>query len=352
MSLSLDDLAKIEVYKGNAKYEKLFHELDNACNEEKDDNYCKDSYQHSKINKSFIPQLRKIFYILKRTKLQNDIYIKGMNLGSYDPCLYYKYWFYYKIINSNLKTDDIEVLMYIWNENIRGIYRNIWEKWCKFYAKSLDDVKIMKLLYDHIFIFKDENNNPNLIEKIKKCEFCNHLKEYIKQIFGDKTITCSDLSPYAICMEYNNHLKEFFKLDEINNLSCEGSENDSHYPSQVNSHEQVIEEGKTNMEDGATELQISEKNSPAITQPEKAQNNNLSTNNTIIGTSILGVSSFLFLLYKFTSLGSLIRRRKKGINGVMKKYQEGNTDVLLLQNSEGTNINYDNNQYNLAYTPV
>ncbi|CAG9474510.1 unnamed protein product [Plasmodium vivax] len=282
MTISLDELANKEVYKGNAEYEKLFNKLDNTCNEESFHNPCEESYNYGEIDKSFTPQLRKIFHILKRTQMQNDTYIKDVKLGSDDPCLYYKYWFYYKTINNNLETNDIKEIKKIWNVNIQGIYSSILEKLCNFYANSLDDVKIMKVLYDHIFIFKDENNNPNLIEKIKKCEFCNHLKEYIKQIFGDKTIKCSHGSPYAFCMEYNNHLKEFFELDEINNLSCEGSENDSHYPSQVNSHEQVIEEGKTNMEDGATELQISEKNSPAITQPEKAQNNNLSTNNTII----------------------------------------------------------------------
>ncbi|KMZ88867.1 hypothetical protein PVBG_06263 [Plasmodium vivax Brazil I] len=298
MTISLDELANKEVYKGNAEYENLFNKLDNTCNEKSDHNPCEKSFKYGKIDESFIPQLKKIFNILKRTKIQNGKYINVVNLGNHDPCLYYKYWFYYKIINSNLKTDDIEVLMYIWNENIRGIYRNIWEKECKFYAKSLDDVKIMKVLYDHIFFFNDKKDNTSLMEKIKKCEFCKHLIVYLNQVINKKPITCSHGSPYAFCMEYNNHLKEFFKLDEINNLSCEGSENDSHYPSQVNSHEQVVEEEARNMQDDASQLQFSDKNSLKITLPENAQDSNLSTNNTIIGTSILGVSSFLFLLYK------------------------------------------------------
>ncbi|VVA00064.1 PIR protein [Plasmodium vivax] len=352
MSLSLDQLAKIEVYKRNAKYEKLFHELDNACNEENVDNYCNDSYEYSKIKKSFIPQLRKIFYILKRTKTQKDIYIKVRNLGSHDPCLYYKYWFYYKIINSDLKTDDIKKLMYIWDENVQRIYTNIWEKWCKFYAKSLDDVKIMKVLYDHIFIFNDEKNNPNITEKIKKCELCKHLKEYLKKIFEDNPVICSDGSPYAFCMEYNKHLKGIINLKDIIDLSCENNEKLSHYTSYLNSREQVVEEKATDMGNGVSQLPIPEKNSLEITLPENAQDSNLSTNNTVICTCVVGVSSILFLLYKFTSLGSLIRRRKGGIKGVVKRYQEGNTDLLLLPNSEGTNIYFDNNQYNLAYTPV
>ncbi|CAI7718357.1 PIR protein [Plasmodium vivax] len=352
MSLSLDDLAKIEVYKGNAKYEKLFHELDNACNEENVDNYCNDSYEYSKIKKSFIPQLRKIFYILKRTKTQKDIYIKDRNIGSHDPCLYYKYWFYYKIINSDLKTVDIKELKRIWQINIGGIYNNFWEEPCNFYADSLYDVKIMKVLYDHIFIFNDENDNSNLMEKIKKCEFCNNLKEYLKKIFGDNPIKCSDASPYAFCMEYNKHLKGVIKFEEISDLSCESNENVSHYTSYLNSQKQVTEEEKTNMKDVATELLITEKNTLEVTQNENEQDSDLSTNNTVICTSVVGVSSILFLLYKFTSLGSLIRRRKKGINDVVKKYQEGNKDLLLLRNSEGTNIDFSNNQYNLAYTPV
>ncbi|KNA01615.1 hypothetical protein PVNG_06004 [Plasmodium vivax North Korean] len=287
-----------DVYKGNDECKKLFNKLDNTCNDESVHNPCEESFNYGKINKSFIPQLKNIFNILKRNKIQNDKYINVMNLGGYDPCVYYKYWFYYKIINNNLETNDIKEIKNIWNVNIEGIYSSILGKWCNFYAKTLDDVKIMKVLYDHIFIFNDKQNNPNLMEKIKKCEFCKHLKEYLNQTFKKRPIKCSDSSPYAFCMEYNNHLKEFFKLDEINNLSCEGSENDSHYPSQVNSHEQVIEEGKTDMGNGVSQLPISEKNSPAITLPGNAQDNDLSTNNTVICTSVVGVSSILFLLYK------------------------------------------------------
>ncbi|SCA82074.1 hypothetical protein PVC01_000111500 [Plasmodium vivax] len=282
MSLSLDELAKIEVYKRNAEYEKLFNKLDNACNEAHVDNHCDNSFNYGNIDISFIPQLRTIFNILQRTEIENDTYIKDVNLDIDDPCPYYKYWFYYKIINNNLKEDDIEEIKNIWNVNIEGIYSSILGKWCNFYAKTLDDVKIMKVLYDHIFIFNDKQNNPNLIEKIKKCEFCNHLKEYIKQIFGENPITCSHSSPYAFCMEHNNHLKEIIKLEEINNLSCESNEYVSHYTSRLNSHEQVIKEEKINMGEGAPELVISEKNSPAITLPGNAQDNDLSTNNTVI----------------------------------------------------------------------
>ncbi|VUZ99775.1 PIR protein [Plasmodium vivax] len=354
MSLSLDELAKIvsEVYKRNAEYEKLFNKLDNACNEAHVDNHCDNSFNYGNIDISFIPQLRTIFNILQRTEIENDTYIKDVNLDIDDPCPYYKYWFYYKIINNNLKEDDIEELMTTLNENIRGIYRNILGIRCKFYANSLYDVKIMKVLYDHIFIFNNEKNNPNLIEKIKKSEFCTYLKEYFNQIFVDKTITCSHFSPYAFCMEYNKHLTGIINLKEISDLSCESNENVTPYTSYLNSRKQVVEEEATNMGNGVSQLPFPDKNSLEVTQTENAQNSNLSSNNTIIGTGVVGVSSILFLLYKFTSLGSLIRRRKRGINDVMKKYQEGNTDVLLLKNSEGANINYDNNEYNLAYTPV
>ncbi|SCA59710.1 VIR protein [Plasmodium vivax] len=282
MPLTLDELAMIEAYKGNDEYKKLFNKLDNACNEESVNNPCEKSFNYGNIETSFIPQLRKIFYILKRTKTQKDIYIKDRNIGSHDPCLYYKYWFYYKTINNNHKTVDIKELKRIWQINIGGIYNNFWEEPCNFYANSLDDVKIMKVLYDHIFIFKDENNNPNLIEKIKKCEFCNHLKEYIKQIFGDKTITCSDGSPYAFCMEYNKHLKGIINLNDIIDLSCENNEKLSHYTSYLNSREQVVEEKATDMGNGVSQSPIPEKNSLEITLPENAQDSNLSTNNTVI----------------------------------------------------------------------
>lgn len=79
----------------------------------------------------------------------------------------------------------------------------------------------MKTLYDHIFFFNKANNNFNTLDKIKKCECCNNLKNYVSKTFIKLPTECAHGSSYAFYREYNDHLKEFIKLEELSSLSCE-----------------------------------------------------------------------------------------------------------------------------------
>ncbi|SBT33404.1 PIR Superfamily Protein [Plasmodium ovale wallikeri] len=351
MGSTLDNLAKIDVYKTNEEFVKLFDKLENVCTSIDHSNSCRDSFKYMNIVKTFIPQLKKIFNILYRSKTQGDIYIEEIKLGNLKPCVYYKYWFYHKIINNKLEDTDISELYKLWNQNTIDIYGSLSVDRCKFHAETSEDIKIMKVLYDHIFFFNKENHNFNTLDKIKKCEYCNTLKNYVSKTFIKLPIECAHGSSYAFCREYNDHLKEFIKLEELSSLSCEIGAEISHCPP----YSKLQEQGTS----GIVSIERVSGNVASITEEDaatsgfavKIENNKSDAKNVIGEVSVLGISSILFFLYKFTSFGSLVRRQIKWITNMWKNPQ-GEKEALLLRDSETDNINFDNTQYNLAYNPV
>ncbi|SBT30939.1 PIR Superfamily Protein [Plasmodium ovale wallikeri] len=348
MASSLDDLAKNEIYKGNQNFVKLFNVLDNACTNE-DKGYTCESFEYTNIDQSFKSEVEKIFNILKRTKTKEDIYIKEKSLGNFNPCVYYKYWFYHKLISNNSEKIDINSLYETWNNNLSNIYGIFGER-CKFHAKSLKDVNILKILYDHILFFYNTEQKNNIINEIKKCEFCNHLKNYIDSTFRKEEISCSDLSPYALCMEHKDHLKEIINLDQLFSLSCEKNTDIAHYHSSIVSHEQA-KEATPGIHESGSEILSPLVDTSKHSYSQNTKGTNLADKNVIGGISVLGISFILFFLYKFTSFRSLIHRRTGWIRKMWKNPQE-NTDDFLLHDSETENTNSDNTQYNLTYTSV
>ncbi|SBT74106.1 PIR protein [Plasmodium ovale] len=350
MDQSLDDLANKEFYKGNPEYVKLFEDLDNVCNAN-EHNYTCETLKYKDIEKSFVPKLEKFFNILKRSITHNKIYLNHISSLKHDPCVYYKYWFYHKIINHNSEEINFSKLNQIWSNNLADIYGLFLTEHCKFFAKNLEDVKILKVLYDHILFFNNTENNYNFIDKIKKCEFCNKLERYIKKTFNGLPVKCTHGSSYAFCVEYNGNLKEIIDLDKLSSLSCESGVNESHCPLYSKLHEQDTKGMESVMGRSGDVTSRTQEDAETSGSTENLEGSNLHVKNIIGGTGIFGISFILFYLYKYTSFGSLIRRRTGWITNRWKNTQK-NREELILRDSETENINFDNTQYNLTYTTV
>ncbi|SBS93315.1 PIR Superfamily Protein [Plasmodium ovale curtisi] len=86
------------------------------------------------------------------------------------------------------------------------------------------------------------------------------------------------------------------------------------------------------------------RNEPDVSLQEENGNTN-----TIVSSasSVLGVSALLFMLYKFTPLGSLINNRRGGIN-TWDINEEGYDENLLFSSALG-NTNSNNNNYSIGY---
>ncbi|SBS89660.1 PIR Superfamily Protein [Plasmodium ovale curtisi] len=314
MGLSLNDLAEAEIYKSNDNFVRLFKDLDKVCTAEDDKDYPCQSFEYLNVKEPFKSQLQKILTILQRNKAHDNIYLNEIASGNHNSCVYFKYWFYHKIINHNTEEINFSELNQIRSKNTMDIYHLFPPEHCKFYAKILEDVKILKMLYDHIFFFNSVDNNYNFIEKIKKCEFCKHLDNYLKQVFKNRSITCASSSSLAFCVEYNGEM-----------LSREG---------------------------GEESLPVIQSDATPQGFPQNPKDRNLPIKNIIGGMSVLGVFSVLFLLYKYTSFGHLVRSRTRWIKDTWRISQEKDNEILLLDDSETYHMNSDNTQYNVAYNTV
>ncbi|SBT54568.1 PIR Superfamily Protein [Plasmodium ovale wallikeri] len=351
MGHSLNDLAEAEIYKSNENFVKLFNDLDKVCTEEDYVGYPCQSFEYMNVNEPFKSELQKIFNILERHNADDNIYLNEIDLENHKSCVYYKYWFYHKILNHNSEEIDFDKLKEIWSTNTMAIYGIFSPKRCKFHANTMEDVKILKVLYDHIFFSNRTEDKYNLIKKIQKCEFCKHLDNYLKQVFKNKSITCASVSSLAFCVEYNGNLKEIIDLNEMSSLSCESDTNVLQCPSYSKfqqSHTGEILSGTG----GEESLPVIQADATPQGLPQNPEERNLSVQNIIGGVSVLGISSILFLLYKYTSFGHLVRSRTRWIKDTWRTPQEIDNEILLLDDSETYHINSDNPQYNIAYNTV
>ncbi|SBT55991.1 PIR Superfamily Protein [Plasmodium ovale wallikeri] len=348
MPLTLDQLAKEEPFTNNSNVLKLFNELDKVCTT--NDPHPKACVYSNRIisNKPFTELLRKIFSILKNSLHKEDIYFKGNIHPKFDLCVYYKYWFYRQIINSELGEKDVEELFREFRMNKLAIIESLYDP-CKINTKTLKDVKIIKALYDHILFPSSEDESHNVIKEIKKCEFCDYFKSSLENVMQNSKIICHTFSPNAFCMEHSSHLNSIINLDDLSSLSCEYDAKNTH------KHRNNVLPVSDNLE---SEHQIASavnsmqhQGSDLDTQSDHAipEDNNVLAKSTIGGVTTFGIFFTLFSLYKFTSLGSSMRRRTTWFTNIWNNAQDEERELLLLGNSEQVHINSLQDQYNLAY---
>ncbi|SBS94429.1 PIR Superfamily Protein [Plasmodium ovale curtisi] len=91
------------------------------------------------------------------------------------------------------------------------------------------------------------------------------------------------------------------------------------------------------------------KNTAVHTEPDVSLQEETGNTNTIVSSasSVLGVSALLFMLYKFTPLGSLINNRRGGMD-TWDINEEGYDENLLFSPELG-NTNSNNNNYSIGY---
>ncbi|SBS89335.1 PIR Superfamily Protein [Plasmodium ovale curtisi] len=95
--------------------------------------------------------------------------------------------------------------------------------------------------------------------------------------------------------------------------------------------------------------QIPPQNSAVHTEPDVSLQEETGSTNTIVSSasSVLGVSALLFMLYRFTPLGSLINNRRGGMD-TWDINEEGYDENLLFSSALG-NTNSNNNNYSIGY---
>ncbi|SCA48170.1 PIR protein [Plasmodium ovale] len=165
--------------------------------------------------------------IIKMYQTRKHNYLQGVLSSEDNNCVYYKYWFYNKLISNNSDQSKIQEFYTIWNV-YKGQFFGIIGSPCKLHTKYMYDVKIIKLIYDFVLCRDIAKHNYNVIEDVEKCEFCNYIEESLKRHFKNGKYTCTTGSPYAFCMEHNGYLNKFFNLNRLSSLSCKYNANVPH----------------------------------------------------------------------------------------------------------------------------
>ncbi|SBS91126.1 PIR Superfamily Protein [Plasmodium ovale curtisi] len=128
-----------------------------------------------------------------------------------------RYWFYQKLITDNIYTEGINEINTNWKRQMNAFSNSIRIP-SKFHANTLEDVKIIKVLYDHI-LFPSIRKKENVLKGIEKCEFCDYFKNNVQDFIIDNKNTCPTASPYVFCMEHNDHLKISIDLNDVLSLT-------------------------------------------------------------------------------------------------------------------------------------
>lgn len=237
----------------NSEFENYFNELDHVCTS--NDNYgtC-ELFKNMDVDESVKLSMQQIFTTLKRSISQKNIYLRDTSSLKYDSCMYYKYWFYLKLIKDNTGKINISRIKRAWQRKQNIIYPFPHEP-CRFHANTMEDIKILKVLQDYIFFSNSARNTYNLISDIQKCEYCKHLKNYLEKTFKKFPIECAHSSSNAFCMDYNVHFKQIINLDELSSLSCENDEILSQCPLYSNIKKQASEDRTSEIGEGEKKYQ-------------------------------------------------------------------------------------------------
>ncbi|SBS90802.1 PIR Superfamily Protein [Plasmodium ovale curtisi] len=268
---------------------------------------------------------------------------------------------------------------------------------CKIYKLNLNQIRVLKLLYDYLEDYKGKNRS-SIEKEISKRAYCSFFKETI-ELYKDKGKCKSNYSHKEFCQEleecWNN-----YSHTQIPTLSCNIKESASDPPQQSTdgktlqeatsapsppgrgvgsspsddlshsvseSRERVastscqngsvgkhckssLQRLSTIRTEASTKLNIGEQeNTENHDETEVGLQEETGNTNTIVSSAstVLGVSALAFMLYKFTPLGSLINNRRGGIN-TWDINEEGYDENLLFSPALG-NTNSNNNNYNIGY---
>ncbi|SBT84495.1 PIR protein [Plasmodium ovale] len=112
----------------------------------------------------------------------------------------------------------------------------------KIHASTLDDVKIIKALYDDILFFNNAEGKYNFKREIKTCDYCKYFKKSLKKFIEIGKNECNVIRPFVFYNEYNDHLKNknTINLKVLPSLYCENNANVLHKHKSVHLTEKAL----------------------------------------------------------------------------------------------------------------
>ncbi|SBT02097.1 PIR Superfamily Protein [Plasmodium ovale wallikeri] len=313
---------------------------------EKHCNQIKNGLQIPYSNEDIILNFCKILYIIiaKDNGWHNELYNEiPENYKKF--CLHLKYWLYEKVVELGPVDLKIENHFEKWKSKLeiqmRGTLKNI----CTFNELEWNDINKLRRLYAFALIYYsniDTFHTQNNIE----CKYLDFLGKGLKE-YHESINRCSGKN------EEDNYCKEFKEFQDIYKLGTIYSkkfisDKGFHYvPHSTSNCPLVIE----SLKDPIHVIYKEENNTLHLSnKPINSLNSTIISASSAIGTTV-GIFAFLFYLYKYTSLGFLLRSRMQKDNIILDNVGEG-TPSFRLPTSEFEHTPIENSEYTISYYSI
>ncbi|KMZ90577.1 variable surface protein Vir21 [Plasmodium vivax Mauritania I] len=348
----------------------------------------------------FYRKLERNLKLIPQLSAKSD---EEISVDKHKLCFYLKYWFYDRVIAKEIDSTQITQFLSIWELNKR---EKIFE--CEHDVKSLPNIKVLKQYYDYYLFLDAYKNIDNLSKEICYKVYRKYLED-ARASYSLFTTKCSNNGADAAkgyCKEFNKYIKQYLTIDEESSISCQADElteeevdnsrqgeaqdlgkisaprdrrgdeedkddddNDDDEGAEAVTEDQAQEEEEEEEpqeEEGGMDLRSLSTMGPHIaghymphgstetkqlmsmTHSSPTSEGTSRKTSTVASVSSVGIGFTLFLLYKFTPVGSFLYPRVQNIKNKINNLIGGQTEVQQdAYNFYPTHM--DNNRFNIAY---
>ncbi|SBT58459.1 PIR Superfamily Protein [Plasmodium ovale wallikeri] len=301
-----DELKKQYDFLENVKFGKLYDEFnDESKYDQKFNQKCQTIKDGLSIPEYYYEILNKFCSILHRiivkiNKIQNDL-LEGITNNDKMHCIYLKYWLHDQLGNSDTKGMFVHKEFQTFQNNIKDQISSNLSNPCIFRELTWDQSNKIKSIYAFILLYyshiKEIHKKPDV-----PCKYLNFFGKGLKAYYDSVSECSSEQKDEVYCQEF----KEFQEIYKLDKLYWENSTTITEYSYSSESKDDcplVIESLQSPLI-----ISYRDKNNILYlsNEPIDFQKRTIISATSAVGTTV-GISAFLFYLYKYTSLGTLFR---------------------------------------------
>ncbi|SBT02988.1 PIR Superfamily Protein [Plasmodium ovale curtisi] len=337
---TLDKFAEQDDAFKKATLYKMYNKFLSTCTTDDEDTferkYCSLEQYEGISNPSLLIFISKVLTNLMKISNNKIIFFREIDFDEEQICTNFKYWFFDYILYREFNDIDIEKLFQKLDEKKEIFFQSN----CEFYTMKLDEIKIMKRIYDYYAFYRTYvGKYENINEKISNSPYCENLKSGI--LYSRYYHTTCTQSPHidkSLCKEFNNYIKNHIDFEEntLSSIQCVGEKSSLIQDEEL---EYRFSADKPLPEDEDSEVRIQNNEDPGLTG---------SSMSTVLSVSFVGTFFVLFLLYKFTPFSSFLRPQIQRMKRLWKNENQ-ETKELLINNYETEDSDSENKGYNITY---
>ncbi|SBS99686.1 PIR Superfamily Protein [Plasmodium ovale curtisi] len=288
---------------------------------------------------NFCNNLYKI--IVKVNDLNNSIFDEIDNDDKM-YCFSLKYWLYDQLKNTGAMGLKINEHFEEWQKGIKDKINKTYSNPCTFNELEEDQYNKLKSIYAFVLFYY---NNINVIheKKFVLCKYLNYFGKGLKAYYESLSECSKGKRGDNYCKEFN----EFQKIYKLNKIFWKNSTYNTGY----NYSGDKTYDCPLVIESIQNPILIKYKEKKNILslcdQPIDSLKGSIISGSSAAGATV-GISAFLFYLFKFTNIRSLFGRGKQKDDTVFLNVGEGGHNFAF-PISEQEQANFGNSEYNIAY---